>query len=182
MNTHWLSGGPYFELSLLALNKEPRTLMLPSYIQKLQSIKRSVEFAENKLDMEEKTKAFIQHDSDSIDLNIRIAIAGKRRARFFIAELSSELIMIDFWFLADKFSKHPITIKEKPNFKKLLEELLSVYDGMIGTIAWELDCSCLFKTNQSYPHKDYSKNNLRINKKEIPSGIETLIIREEKFK
>ena len=180
MNINWLSGGPYFEVSILTSNRQSRECFINSYIQKLKSLQSKVEFVETQLDIEEKIKTFIECNSDNIDLNIWAAIAGKRRARFFVSVLSDEIILVDFWFLGDEFSKQPITKKDFPKFKRFLEEILCVFDGFVGTLGWESDCSCLFKTENTYPHKDYSVKNLQLNEKE-PTGIECLLVKTERI-
>jgi len=181
MDINWLPGGPYFEVSILAPNRESREGLVSSFIQKLGVSRNKVELAEDRPDVEEKANTFIVHGSDSIDLNIWATVAGKRRARFFVAILSDELVLIDFWFLGDEFSSQPITKKEQPRFKRFLEEMLSVFDGIVGTLGWEADCQSLFDTKSSYPHKDYSMRNLRsrLNGK-TPTGIEYALERTGK--
>ena len=178
MSTNWLLGGPYFEVSILTSNQESRECLVNSCIQKLQSLQNDVVLVESKLDIEEKISAFINYNSDNVDLNSWITVAGKRRARFFLAVLSDEIVLINFWFLGDEFSKQPITKKEQPKFKKFLEEALSVYDGFVGTLGWEEDCSCLFETDNPYPNKDYSIKNLKLNA--MPTGIDVLLVKHKK--
>ena len=183
MNVNWLSGGSYFEVSILTSNQQSRECLINSFIQKLDLLQNKVELVEHRFDIEKKINSFVEQNSDSIDLNVWVTVAGKRRARFFVAILSDEITLIDFWFLGDEFSKQPITKKEQPKFKKFLEEILCVYDGFVGTLGWEADCSSLFETKNSYPHKDYSMKNLKLN--EIVSagiGIVDLVVQTEKMK
>ena len=177
---NWLSGGPYFEVSILTSNQKSRECLINSCIQKLDTLQNKVELVEHRLDIEEQINLFVEQNSDSIDLNIWVTLAGKRRARFFVAELSDEITLINFWFLGDEFSRQPITNKEQPKFKKFLDEILCVYDGFVGTLGWEEDCSCLFETENTYPHKDYSIKKLKLNER-MPTGIEEIVIKTEKI-
>ena len=174
MNTNWLPGGPYFEVSILTSNQQSRECLINSCIQKLDTLQNKIELVEHRSDIENKINSFVEQNSDSIDFNVWVTVAGKRRARLFIAILSDEIVLIDFWFLGDEFSKQPITKNEQPKFKNFLEEMLCVYGGFVGTLGWEADCSSLFETKNPYPHKDYSIKNLKLNG-EIPAGIENLI-------
>ena len=172
-DVNWLSGGPFFEVSILVANQQSRECLINACVQKLLALPNDVEIAGN---IDADVKSFVEGNSDNFDINIWISVAGKRRARFFVAHLSDDIALIDFWFLGDEFSKKPITKKEMPKFKKFLSEILCVFDGIVGTLGWEQDCQCFFDTNNQYPHKDFSLKKLKTSaNKEMPFGIEEVI-------
>jgi hypothetical protein len=85
---------------------------------------------------------------------------------------------VDFCFLEEKLNKGKMN-----KLRILLNNLLELYNGIVGIIGCEIDCSMvLFETKEAYPHKDYSIKKLKhyttediVNNKEWFNGVEEIL-------
>jgi hypothetical protein len=176
MNINWLSGGPYYEVSFITLNKYTNETALNNLIDKLNTLNYKIEMYENNL--ENKVKSFCDKTNIQMELKIHINICGIQRSKIYIEYLSEEIIQIDFCFLEEKLNK-----EKKQRLEKLLNDLMKLYDGIVGIIGYETDCgTVLFETEELYPHEDYSIKNIKHytnedieNNKEWFNGVEKII-------
>ena len=113
-----------------------------------------------------------------MELKIHINICGSQRSKIYIEYLSEEIIQIDFCFLEEKPNKGKMK-----RLGKLLNDLMKLYDGIVGIIGCEIDCgTVLFETEEAYPHKDYSIKKIKHytnedieNNKEWFNGVEEIV-------
>ena len=176
MDINWLPGGPYYEVSFIVINKYAKETELNNLINKFNLLNYKIEMYENNL--ENKIETFCNKSNVQMELNVFINICGNQRAKIYIEYLSDEIIQIDFCFLEEKLNKGKMN-----RLRSLLNDLMKLYDGIVGIIGCEIDCStALFETKETYPHKDYSIKNLKHytnedieNNTEWLNGIEEII-------
>jgi hypothetical protein len=180
MDINWLPGGPYYEVSFITLNKYTNETELNNFINKFNVLDYKIEIYEN--DLENKIKSFCNKSDIEIELNIYINICGNQRSKVYIEHLSDEIIQIDFCFLEEELNKGKMN-----RLKNLLNDLMELYNGIVGIIGCETDCSTvLFETKEPNPHKDYTIKKLKHytnadieNDKEWFNGVEEIIWRNE---
>ncbi|MDR2906077.1 MAG: hypothetical protein LBU73_09000 [Helicobacteraceae bacterium] len=170
---NWLLGGPYYEVSFLLLNQCDNEIGLISLIDKFGSLNYKIEIYDGN-SLENQIKSFFDKAVAKIELNVFINICGKQRSKIYIERLSDEILEIDFCFLEENVNKNKMK-----KLKYLLNDLMKLYDGIVGVIAVETDCSMIFfETKEPYPHKDYSLKKIKhFTNEEIKnmSGIEEII-------
>jgi len=169
-----LQGGPYYELSFLARNQEDKKGVVENILSKLIQ-KTQFKVINDKEALIERIKLFVdgeQHEGDvvrSLDIDTQIEISGERKSRLFIAELSDELLKINFWFYGSQYDAiewDQIGLKEidKPGFRKFFDDVKEVLNPMLGTIAYEEDCSALFDSDYTWPNNYFKIKNLSLEK------------------
>jgi hypothetical protein len=184
-----LTGGPFYEISFLIKNQlDPNVLL--ELLLKL-TVKGRIRNAEEKGSISDKIKLFtIGWDyGDGLDKIVRtfetdvfIDVAGTRKSRLFVKELSQEYIVINFWFLGTKATSFDneddgIHNREKHEFRVLFYELLENIDTelvpVLGTIAYEVDCEDLFDSPEGYPSDFFTEKNLSVTtiKKALINGV-----------
>ena len=177
--TH-LVGGPYYELSLLLLNSETPLELLNTIIEVDNRIKKKIEIEEPIAEFERKkyqySKGWDSGDGSNtvirtFDIDVLVEVSGIRKARLFLAELSSDYAVLNFWFLGTKASTFNreddgIHDEEKQEFRKLFHRLVERFSLSValGTIGYEVDSEELFSFDSSYPSDYYQKNNLKLDK------------------
>jgi hypothetical protein len=155
MDINWLEGGPYYEVSFITLNKYSNEIELNDLINNLNKLNYKIEIYEN--DLENKIKQFCNKNNVDISLNIFINICGNERSKIYIEYFSDEIIQINFCFLGENINKGKMD-----RLKQLLNDLMRLYNGIVGIIGCETDCGMvLFETREPYPHKDYSIKKLK---------------------
>lgn len=170
-----LQGGPYYELSLLFKNSIHKKTIIENIISKLTTTSYQFEITESESDLSEKINHYIKGDIDNdliirtLDINIKLNTSVNRIARLFLAELSEELIKLNFWFYGSPydaigFNQKGIQEIDKPYFKAFLIILIHEFHPILATIAYETDCDALFETIEAYPNSVYSMKNLTIKK------------------
>jgi vacuolar-type H+-ATPase subunit F/Vma7 len=177
MNTNWLPGGPYCEVSFITLNEYNTELAINHCLEKLKSLNYNIEFIDNNI--KNRIERYCNKINDSIELNMFINICGKRRSKAYIERLSDEIIEIDFCFLEEDMNKNKMK-----KLKSLLNDLIALFNGIVGMIGWEMDCGLVFfETNETYPHKDYSIKKMKhytnediyINNQKWLNGVDEII-------
>ncbi|WP_271766696.1 hypothetical protein [Aquimarina algiphila] len=191
---NWLQGGPFYELSFLIKNSRNKVKLINDLVLLFNKID-VIEFVEPEKIIKSKIESYIQkHETIGLirrvfDTNTKINVAGMRKSRLHIQELSEELVKINFWFYgstfdADEWNQVGLKLKDKPKFKLLFNVLKIKINPILGTIAYEEDCSGLFNTSQSPKSSDYSLNKLKLNEmKELVrlNGFEYCWINSEQF-
>lgn len=169
-----LQGGPFYELSFLIKNQVDKESLVKQVFFDL-SKKRNFKIHHTKEELAERVQLFVEGENEdnyplrSLDIDAQIDISGSRKLRLFIAELSDELLKINFWFfgsLYDANEWNQIGLKEsdKPEFRLFFEEAKEILEPILGTIAYEEDCSVLFDSEYTYPNKYYKIENLTLEK------------------
>jgi hypothetical protein len=175
MDIIWLQGGPYYELSLLLKNSIDKKSLIENIILKLGNPRYDFQIMESPKKLDDKIIEYIQGDFDensinrALDLNTIVNINGERKSRLFLAELSEELVKLNFWFFgslydAIEWEQKGIQEIDKPYFKDFLNILTNDFRPIIATIAYEEDCDFVFETEAPYPNIVYSIENLTIEK------------------
>lgn len=171
----WLKGGPYYELSFLLRNTEPKSKLAKNVMELLHQLNFDFKIISNLVEVEKKVDLFeIGEKNDDIiyrsfEINVEFDISGKRKSRLFIEELSDELSKLSFCFfgaLQDAPEWDQIGIKnvDKVAFRRLFECIVKNINPILGTIAYDEDCSALFELEETFPNKKYSLKELSIEK------------------
>ncbi|SKA90416.1 hypothetical protein [Sporosarcina newyorkensis] len=172
--SQWLQGGPFLEVSFLLELKEDKTKTIQEIINKLSRVTNKVEIVDKNVDEiidffgrghpydEEDLKSSNLH---SLRLRLYVYLSRKRKAILQIEMVSTNALMVNFWFYGDKFDEpewDQIGIKNEEfgGFLSFLKELYSVYEFKIGGIAIEEDVLELFRCGESYPNDCYRYENL----------------------
>jgi len=172
--SQWLQGGPFLEVSFLLELKEEKRKTAQDIIGRLSRIINKVEIVDKNVD---EVISFFErgypYDEDhpqtnyihSLRLRLYIYIARKRKAVLQIEMVSSNAIMVGFWFYGDEFDvpewdQIGIKKEEIEDFKYFIKELYSVYEFNIGGIAMEEDVLELFGFGEAYPNECYRYENL----------------------
>ena len=169
---NWLQGGPYYEFSFLVRNKRNKESLLKEILESLTN-RVNVKIVDSPNQLTEKVDSFVKGYEDegilrrSIDINSVIQIEGNRKSRIFIEELSEELMKLNFWFYGSEYDAeewNQIGIKEnhKPKFRELFQLIKKELNPILGTIAYEEDCSELFDTGELIPNENYKLQNLNL--------------------
>jgi len=172
--SQWLQGGPFLEVSFLLELKEQKTKTIQDIINKLSKVTNKVEIVDKNVDEiidffdkgypyeEEDTQTNYIHSSR---FRLYVYLSRKRKATLQIEMVSSNAIMVDFWFYGDEFDApewDQIGIKKEEftDFTNFLKELYSVYEFKIGGIAIEEDVLELFGFSETYPNECYRYENV----------------------
>jgi len=133
---------------------------------------------------EEDTQTNYIHSSR---FRLYVYLSRKRKATLQIEMVSSNAIMVDFWFYGDEFDApewDQIGIKKEEftDFTNFLKELYSVYEFKVGGIAIEEDVLELFGFSETSPNECYRYENLSPDRflQELSRFID--IIWSEKYK
>lgn len=167
-----LQGGPYYELSFLIRNQVDKESLVENILSNLNQ-KTKFNILNPKEDLHRKIRFFVAGEEGggkffrSFDIDTLIEISGNRKSRLFICELSDELLKINFWFYGSQYDAiewNQIGLKEsdKPEFRKFFWQAKGILDPILGTIAYEEDCSELFESAHNWPNDCYKVENLSI--------------------
>lgn len=138
----WLSGGPFFELSLLISNVNEKEIWVRNFLSQLQNLSIKVILNDSLSDIE-------TIDSDgNLKINAWLHIGGSRKTTIHFYELSKDLFVVGFYLLGDAFSAKPIQKKDYRKFQHFLTLLFGICNADIAIIAWEQDVSFIFADNQ----------------------------------
>ena len=156
----WITGGPFYELSLLIFNNIDRKAFLHSIIDQLSKSNYAVEVVEHDSEIELKIAAYAKGEPfknkiiRNAKFNLWVKVAGKRRAILFIAELSDELIKINFWFYGENKAVDPKGISKKDQliFRLFLIHLIKIYQPLAAVIGYLKDIEALFELKDGYPN------------------------------
>jgi len=169
----WLQGGPYYELSILVRTPERKGVFLNDLLDNLAHSDWSFQLNEGDEKIRELIRIFEKGESDNgvdlhfFDLDTSLEIAGFRKSRLFVAVLSSKLMMINFWFFGGywdvpEWNQPGIKQEDKPAFKRFFEYIFEVLKPVIGTMAYEEDCTDFFETQAPYPDEIYAIEHLSL--------------------
>ncbi|WP_078410726.1 protein kinase family protein [Priestia abyssalis] len=165
----WLQGGPFLEVSFLLELKETKTKTIQDIINKLSKVTNKVEIVDKNvdeiIDFFDRGYPYDEEDPQSVNLHtlrlrLYVYLSGKRKATLQIEMVSSNALLVDFWFYGDEFDEpewDQIGIKKEEfsRFTSFLKELYSVYEFKIGGIAIEEDVLELFGFGEISPNECY---------------------------
>lgn len=171
---NWLQGGPYYELSFLIKNSENKVELLKSILSRLK-VSTSFEAQDACSEIENKINEYRVGEEDggivhrNIEIEAIIQIAGARKSRLNILELSKELVKLNFWFYGsiyadEEWDQKSLRVEDKPAFRSFFNLVQNTLDPILGTIAFEEDCEELFLTDVLSPNKFYTIKNLKLGK------------------
>ena len=172
--SQWLQGGPFLEVSFLLELKEKKKKTIQDIINKLSKITNKIEIVDKNVDeiIDFFDKGYPYEEEDpqtnyihSLRFRLYVYLSRKRKATLQIEMVSSNAIMVDFWFYGDEFDApewDQIGIKKEEftDFTSFLKELYSVYEFKIGGIAIEEDVLELFGFGETYPNECYRYENV----------------------
>lgn len=172
--SRWLQGGPFLEVSFLLERKETKKQTIQSIIDKLSKVPNRVEIVDKNVDemIDFFDKGYSDDEEDqrsiklhSLRLSLYVYLSRKRKATLQIEMVSSNTLMVDFWFYGNEFDEpdwDQIGIKKEEfsGFTSFLKELYFVYKFKIGGIAIEQDVLELFGFGETYPNECYRYENL----------------------
>jgi hypothetical protein len=172
--SQWLQGGPFLEVSFLLELKEEKTKTIQEIINKLSRVTNKVEivdkYVDEIIDFFDRGYPYDEEDPKfsnlhSLRLRLYVYLSRKRKATLQIEMVSSNALMVNFWFYGDEFDEpewDQIGIKKEEfvGFVSFLKELYSVYEFKIGGIAIDEDVLELFRFGESYPNECYRYENL----------------------
>ena len=173
-SSQWLQGGPFLEVSFLLELKEQKTKTIQDIINKLSTITYRVELIDDNIEeiigFFDKGYPYDEEDpqtnyNHSLILRLYVYLSKKRKATLQIEMVSSNAIMVDFWFFGSEFDAPEwdqlgIKKEEITDFTNFLEELYSIFEFKIGAVAIEEDVLQLFGMDERYPNECYRYENL----------------------
>ncbi|MBT2644789.1 hypothetical protein J7I80_21465 [Bacillus sp. ISL-41] len=174
--SQWLQGGPFLEVSFLLEHKEieKKSKAIQDIINKLPKLTTKVEIIDENvdeiIDFFDRGYPYDEEDPEtnfihSLRLRVFVHLPRKRKANLQIEMVSSNSIMVNFWFygsIFDAFEWDQIGIKKEEikDFTIFLIELYSLYEFRIGAIAIEEDVLELFGCGETYPNECYCYENV----------------------
>ncbi|MDG5786575.1 hypothetical protein QA612_03660 [Evansella sp. AB-P1] len=172
--SQWLQGGPFLEVSFITELKEKKSKAIQAIISRLSKLTNKVEIVDKNVDeiiaFFERGYSFDEEDPHpiklhSLRLRLYVNFPRKRKATLQIETVSSNALMVNFWFYGDEFDEPEwgqigIRKEEFTDFTSFFEELYSVYEFKIGAIAIEEDVLDLFDCGETYPNERYRFKNV----------------------
>jgi hypothetical protein len=171
----WLQGGPFLEVSFILELKDGEKQSVKSIINKLTNCTSTkIEFIDKNIDEiidffemgypydEGDPHTFYLH---SLRLRLYVYLSRKRKATLQIEKVSSNSILVNFWFFGSQFDSPEwgqIGIKEEDilEFTNFLTELYLIFEYKIGGVAIEEDILSLYSCNEIYPNECYRFENV----------------------
>ncbi|TDK61773.1 hypothetical protein E2K98_12855 [Bacillus salipaludis] len=149
--------------------KEKKTKSIRDIINKFSTVTNKIEIVDRNVNeiIDAFEAGYPTDESDlnlfyihSLKLRIYVYLSRKRKATLQIEKVSSNALMVNFWFFGSIFDAQEwdqIGIKEEEftDFSNFLEELYHVYQFKVGGIAFEEDVLNLFSCNETYPNECY---------------------------
>ncbi|MDZ5472235.1 hypothetical protein SM124_10795 [Bacillus sp. 31A1R] len=153
--------------------KEEKRKTIQDIIRNLSKVTNKVEIVDKNLDeiidFFDKGYPYDEEDPQSIKihslrLRLYVNVLKKRKAILQIEMVSSNALLVDFWFSGDDFDEpgwDQIGIKKEEfsGFTSFLIDLYSVYEFKIGGIAIEQDILELYGFGETYPNECYRYEN-----------------------
>lgn len=172
--SEWLQGGPFLEVSFLLELKEKKKETIQDIIFNLSKLRNRIEIYDKNVDeiIEFFDRGYPYYKDDpqtnyrhSLRLRLYVYLSRIRKATLQIEMVSSNAIMVNFWFFGSIFDTlewEQIGIKKEEitDFTNFLKELYSVYEFKIGGIAIEEDVLELFGFDEIYPNECYRYENV----------------------
>ncbi|QTD40755.1 hypothetical protein [Sporosarcina sp. Te-1] len=172
--SEWLQSGPFLEVSFLVECKEKKNETIQDIICNLSKVRNRIEIYDKNvdeiIDFFERGYPYDEEDPQtnyihSLRLRLYVYLSRKRKATLQIEMVSSNAIMVNFWFFGSIFDAlecDQIGIKKEEitDFTNFLKELFSVYEFKIGGIAIEHNVLELFGLGETYPNECYRYENV----------------------
>ena len=169
-----LIGGPYYELSFLTRNQDDKKTLITEILSKLNNT-RDFELIISKDELDEEINLFQAGrdidgtTSNEFDITVQFNISGIRKTRLYIYEISTQLVIVNFWFFGSQHDEplwDQIGLKEedKPDFRNFFHQIVQLLKPILGTIGYEEDCLELFDTDATHPNEFFKIENLELPK------------------
>ncbi|PEC48163.1 hypothetical protein [Bacillus sp. AFS096315] len=172
--SQWLQGGPFLEVSFLLELKKKKKETIQEIIFNLSKVRNRIEIydknVEEIIDFFDRGYPFDEKDPQSIymhslRLRLYVYLSRKRKATLQIELVSSNAIIVNFWFYGSNFDAMEwdqigIENEEITDFTNFLKELYFVYEFKIGGMAIEEDVISLFGFDEAYPNECYRYENI----------------------
>lgn len=169
MEPDWLQGGPFLEVSFLLELKEEKVKAVQEIINNLSRVTNKIEIVDKNvkeiIDFFDRGYPYDEEDPrspklHSLRLRLYVYLPRKRKTTLQIEMISSNVLMVNFWFYGDEFDEpewDQIGIKKEEfvEFISFLKELYFVYEFKIGGIAIDEDILELFRFGELYPNECY---------------------------
>lgn len=172
--SQWLQGGPFLEISFLLELKKNKKETIQEIILNISKVRNRIEIYDNNVDEiidffaegypfdEEDPKTSYIH---SLRLGLYVYLSRKRKATLQIEMVSSNAIMVNFWFYGstvDAIEWDQIGIQNEviTDFTNFLKDLYSIYEFNIGGMAIEKNVISLFGFDEVYPNECYCLENV----------------------
>ena|GEM_PF-1531428 len=172
--SQWLQGGPFLEVSFLLELKKKKKETIQEIIFNLSKVRNRIEIYDKNVDEiidffdggypfeEEDPQSSYMH---SLRLSLYVYLSRKRKATLQIEMVSSNALMVNFWFYGSNFDAMEwdqigIENEEIIDFTNFLKELYLICEFKIGGIAIEEDVISLFGLDEVYPNECYRYENI----------------------
>jgi hypothetical protein len=166
----WLQGGPFLEVSFIIKLNDEKKEVIKTILKKLSNLNHQIEVVDTNLyEMIEsfhKGYPYDEEDPDSVyihsmQVNLYVYVAGRRKATLQIEQVSSNALLINFWlfgseFDASKWGQIGIKGKDISYFKNFLIDLYNNFKFKIGSIAIEEDVLGLSDRDETRPNEFYT--------------------------
>jgi len=191
----WLQGGPFLEISFLVELEEEKKETVQDIIMNLSNVRSKIEIDDKNvgemLDLFDRGYPCDEKDPQSsymhsLQLRVYVSLSRKRRATLQIERVSSNAVLVNFWFFgsifdASDWAQIGIKKEEMPDFTNFLKQLYSVYEFKIGGMAIEQDVLELLGLDETYPNECYRFENLVPERLLLDSSHFIEIIWNEKY-
>ncbi|NRG45370.1 hypothetical protein HRF87_11420 [Bacillus sp. CRN 9] len=167
--SQWLNGGPFLEVSFLMKFNGQRKKTIRDILNKLSKVNKTIEIVDHDIDgsIDSFESGYLFDEGvyhHSLRLDLYVYLARRRKAILQVEIVSSNAIMVDFWFYGSSFDApewNQVGIKkdEMIDFTHFLVELYLIYEFKVGGIAVEHDILELFRCNETYPNEGYRYEN-----------------------
>ncbi|SHG56453.1 hypothetical protein [Ornithinibacillus halophilus] len=164
----WLQGGPFLEVSFLLELKEMKKESIQEVIFHLSKVD-GIEIYDKNVDeiIDFFVRGYPYDEEDpqsnyihSLRLRLYVSLTRKRKATLQIDKVSSNAIMVNFWFDGTEIDEPDWDRDEFEEFTNFHKILYSVYEFKIGGIAVEEDILELFGCDETYPNECYRYENI----------------------
>ncbi|MEL6675027.1 MAG: hypothetical protein AAFR61_22660 [Bacteroidota bacterium] len=166
----WLSGGPYYEISLLVPTPRHRLVNAQRWLTLLSQTPWDIRIEESESQLRAALHQYAEGEEDSpevhtLDIRLSMDISGKRKARLFLAELSPWITKVNFWFFGGKEDFSQMGLKgiqegDKPHFRRFLADQMMQWEALGGTIGYETDIEDLFEEGPLHASNSFQPNQL----------------------
>jgi hypothetical protein len=169
----WLKGGPFLEVSFLLEYKDDKTNAIKEIIKKVSYFNNKIEIVSSNLDeiIGNFEKGYLYNEEEplsrrhSLFLNLYVYLPRKRKAVLHIEIVSSNSILVDFWFYGSEFdaiewNQIGVKAEEYIDFVNFLIELFKIYEFKVGGIIYENDVTDFFELEEIFPNEGYRFENI----------------------
>jgi hypothetical protein len=171
----WLQGGSFLEVSFIIKLNDEKKEVIKAILKKLSYLDHQIEVVDTNLFemMESFDKGYPYDDEDpdsvyihSMQVSLYVNVAGRRKATLQIEQVSSNTLLINFWFFGSEFDAPEwgqvgIKSKDISDFKNFLIDLYYNFKFKIGCIAIEEDVLGLSDCDEARPNECYCFENIK---------------------